>query len=94
MLLHAAVQASVSTESEEEAESVSVSVNTAACTQTLKQQGSTLFLTPLLKAKKYRLYGNKQGALGAWEELERAGLGKVVSKEVKGSGMVSSLLIL
>ena len=34
-------------------------------------------MTPLLKAKKYRNFGNKQGALAAWEELERSGLGTV-----------------
>ena len=43
----------------------------------LQLPGKKLFLMPLLKAKKYHNYGNKQGALDAWEELEQSGLGKL-----------------
>ena len=71
----------------------SKSVTAMAATQTLKQPGEKLFLTPLLKAKKYRNYGNNKGALEAWSKLEESGLGKVIKKEIKGSGMVSCILI-
>ena len=39
--------------------------------------GKQLYLTPLLKAKKFRSHGYKVGAMGAFCELESSELGKV-----------------
>ena len=62
----------------------------SAAAHSLRLPGRRLFMTPLLKAKKYRHYGNKQGALAAWEELEQSGLGRVERTETsKGVGTVS-----
>ena len=56
--------------------------------------GRKLYMTPLLKAKKYRNFGNKQGALAAWEELERSGLGTVDRTETsKGISTVTKSAI-
>ena len=41
----------------------------SAAAHSLRLPGKRVFLTPLIKAKKVRNYGNKQGALGAWKEL-------------------------
>lgn len=62
-----------------------------AATHTLKLPGGKLFLTPLLKAKKYRNYGHKQGALTAWEKLEESGLGRVEKTDIRGIGVVSTV---
>ena len=43
----------------------------------LKLPGKNLYLTPLLKAKKFRSYGYKTGAMSAFRELQNADLGKV-----------------
>ena len=61
----------------------------SAAAHSLRLPGKRLFLTPLLKAKKFRNYGNKQGALGAWKELQESGIGQIEQKEIKGSGTVS-----
>ena len=37
--------------------------------------GKTLYLTPLLNAKKFRSHGNKDGAVRAFFQLEREKLG-------------------
>jgi hypothetical protein len=44
---------------------------------TLNLPGKMLYLTPLLKAKKFRKFGYKEGALAAFEELQNAKLGKL-----------------
>lgn len=43
----------------------------------LKLPGKNLYLTPLLKAKKFRSYGYKTGAMSAFRELQTADLGTV-----------------
>ena len=43
----------------------------------LKLPGKNLYLTPLLKAKKFRNVGYKTGAMSAFRELETAQLGTV-----------------
>jgi hypothetical protein len=53
---------------------VSESNKTAGYCLTLP--GKTLFLTPLLSQKKFRSYGNKDGAVKAFFQLEEEGLGK------------------
>lgn len=56
--------------------------------------GKWLFLIPLLKAKKYHNYGNKQGALDVWEELEQSGIGKLERTDTsKLHGMVCYKLV-
>ena len=40
--------------------------------------GETLYLTPLLAAKKFRNRGNKDGAVRAFLQLEEEGLGKTL----------------
>ena len=55
---------------------------------TLKLPGKRLYLTPLLKAKKFRQYGYKTGALAAFDELQQAGLG-VLDTVTRKSGNVS-----
>ena len=63
--------------------------SSSATAHSLRLPGRKLYLTPLLKAKKYRNFGNKQGALAAWEELERSGLETVERTEAsKGISMV------
>ncbi|MCG8621326.1 MAG: hypothetical protein MJE68_04890 [Proteobacteria bacterium] len=39
--------------------------------------GKQLVLSVLLQAKKFRARGNKEGAVAALKELERAGLGEL-----------------
>ena len=43
----------------------------------LRLPGRNLYLTPLLKAKKFRNFGYKTGDMSAFRELEIAQLGKV-----------------
>ena len=43
----------------------------------LKLPGKNLYLTPLLKAKKFRNFGYKTGAMSAFRELELAQLGNI-----------------
>lgn len=58
--------------------------NAAYC---LNLPGGTLYLTPLLAAKKFRGRGNKDGAIRAFQLLEKDGLGKTfVFGSAKGSG--------
>ncbi len=40
--------------------------------------GQTLYLTPLLTAKKFRNRGNKDGAIRAFVQLEEEGLGRTL----------------
>ena len=48
--------------------------------------GQTLYLNPLLQAKKFRKRGNKDGAVRAFLQLEEEGLGKTpVIGEGKGT---------
>ena len=54
---------------------------------TLKLPGKRLYLTPLLKPKKFRNHGYKAGALAIFDELQQAGLG-VVETITKKSGVV------
>ena len=54
---------------------------------TLKLSGKRLYLTPLLKAKKFRNHGYKAGALAIFDELQQAGL-VVVETITKKSGVV------
>ena len=52
--------------------------------------GKTLYLSALLAAKKFRNRGNKPAALGAFHELEEAGLGKIDTEErSRGAATVS-----
>lgn len=43
---------------------------------TITLPGKRLYLTPLLSQKKFRSYGNKDGAVKAFYQLEKEGLGK------------------
>lgn len=43
----------------------------------LRIPGKNLYLTPLLKKKKFRKYGYKTGAMAAFEELLKAEIGKL-----------------
>lgn len=52
--------------------------------------GNTLDLSTLLNLKKFRLRGNKEGALAAMRLLEREGLGKLIPKSARrGTSTVS-----
>ena len=52
----------------------------------LRLPGRILHLTPLLKAKKFRTQ-KKPGALSAWENLQKAELGKLHMSDAKnGAG--------
>jgi hypothetical protein len=53
----------------------------------LKLPGKRLFLTPLLRAKKFR-HHKKAGTLAAWRELEKAKLGYIKSETTKARGTV------
>ena len=57
--------------------------NKGAAAHCLKLPGKHLYLTPLLKQKKFRNYGSKSGALAAFEELQSSELGKIVSETQK-----------
>lgn len=46
-----------------------------AAAHTLRLPGKKLYLTPLLKAKKFRNFGYRAGAMSAFEELQKAELG-------------------
>lgn len=58
----------------------------------LKLPGKNLYLTPLLKAKKFRSYGYKTGAMSAFRELQNADLGKVEEFGAGKGGRTVSLL--
>lgn len=47
----------------------------------LQLPGKVLNLSALLAAKKFRSRGNKDGALAAFRELEKAGLGKLFKED-------------
>ena len=69
--------------------SVNSGVSDNYAVHSLRPPGKQLFLMPLLKAKKYCNYGNKQGVLDAWKELEQSGLGKLERTDTsKLHGMV------
>lgn len=54
--------------------------------------GKVLNLSALLQAKKFRGRGNKEGAVAAFEELQKAGLGKLISADSRrGASSVSML---
>ena len=55
----------------------------ATAAHCLKLPGKTLYLTPLLAQKKFRKWGNKEGAIRAFYQLEAEGLGTTL--EVGGS---------
>ena len=57
---------------------------------TLLLPGATLNLSALLMRKKFVGKGNKEGAVEAFRELEKAGLGKLVEmKAQRGTACVS-----
>ncbi len=61
----------------------------------LNLPGKTLYLTHLLALKKFRKRGNKDGALRAFQSLDKEGLGKLVQVgSSKGSHSVSSTVLL
>lgn len=61
-----------------------------AAAHTLRLPGQRLYLTPLLKAKKFRKFGYKEGALSAFRELENSDLGKLEEFEAeKGTYLAS-----
>ena len=71
----------------------SVSEDDAVAAYCLTLPGQTLYLTPLLQAKKFRKRGNKDGAVRAFLQLEEEGLGKtLVIGEGKGTTQVSLIL--
>ena len=71
----------------------SVSEDDAVAAYCLTLPGQTLYLTPLLQAKKFRKRGNKGGAVRAFLQLEEEGLGKtLVIGEGKGTTQVSLIL--
>ena len=55
--------------------------------------GKVLNLSTLLQAKKFRGKGNKEGAVAAFEELHKAGLGKLVSAGSRRGASSVSILI-
>ena len=64
----------------------------------LKLPGQKLNLTALLYAKRFRYYGYRTGALAAFSELEKAGLGtletvKAKSAVVRFESMIWSCLL-
>lgn len=66
-----------------------------AAAHTLRLPGKNLYLTPLLKAKKFRNFGYRAGAMAAFEELQEAKLGTL--EEIgagKGSRSASVIIIL
>ena len=59
-----------------------------------KLPGKNLYLSPLLKAKKFRSYGYKTGAISAFRELQTAELGSVEEFGAgKGGRTVSIFLV-
>ena len=68
------------------------SSNRSNAAYTLSQPGSTLSLSALLVAKKYRDRGGKEAAIKAMRELERNGLGKLIEKPARhGTSAVRNL---
>jgi len=56
--------------------------------------GNKLNLSTLLILKKFRLRGNKEGALAAMRQLEREGLGKLIPKSSRrGASTVSFSIV-
>ena len=43
--------------------------------------GKSLHVSALLAAKKFRTRGNKEGAIAAFNELEKVGLGKLIAQD-------------
>ena len=57
--------------------------------------GKQLVLSTLLQAKKFRARGNKDGAVAAFRELDKAGLGTLEEKGMqRGTGAVSACICL
>ena len=64
----------------------------AAAAYCLQLPGTKLSLTPLLNAKKFRSWGNKEGAVNAFRRLANEGLGEVDEiKGKRGTELVSEL---
>ena len=57
----------------------------------LKLPGKRLNLSALLYAKKFRAHGYKSGAIAAFKELEKAGLGTLEDSKSKSGTMVRTL---
>lgn len=56
--------------------------------------GKKLHLSALLAAKKFRGKGNKDGAVAAFQELERIGLGTLSTEESRrGTSAVSGIIV-
>ena len=68
---------------------ISTSADDATAGFCLTLPGKTLYLTPLLTAKKFRGRGNKEGALRAFYQLEEEHFGRVLV--VGGSSRVSQV---
>lgn len=68
-----------------------VSEDDATAAYCLTLPGETLYLTPLLAAKKFRNRGNKDGAVRAFAQLEDEGLGKTVM--IEGSKGTTQVII-
>ena len=68
---------------------ISTSADDAIAGFCLTLPGKTLYLTPLLTAKKFRGRGNKEGALRAFYQLEEEDFGRVLV--VGGSSRVSQV---
>ena len=60
-------------------------------THILLLPGKRLFLSPLLKKKKFRGFAEKDGVLREMEELEKLGLGKLESEKKPGKYVVNIL---
>ena len=68
-----------------------ISDDDAIAAYCLTLPGETLYLTPLLAAKKFRNRGNKDGAVRAFLQLEEEGMGKTwVVGGSKGTTQVRS----
>lgn len=66
-----------------------------AIAHVLRLPGKSLYLTPLLKAKKFRNFGYRQGAMSAFEELQKANLGTLEESGAgKGTRLASIIHIL
>lgn len=83
----------ISVDAADQSSSASDDDLTAAFCLTLP--GETLYLTPLLNAKKFRNRGNKDGAVRAFLQLEEEGLGKtLVIGSTKGTAQVMYIKML
>ena len=61
---------------------------------TLRLPGQNLYLTPLLKAKKFRKFGYKDGALSAFRELQDSDLGRLEEIGAEKGKCSASLILL